>query len=404
VLLKFEITYGFQIEGVNFMDVLTRDELRALIEEHDEPCVSVFMPTHRVGTEAQQDPIRLNNLLGEVEELLVAGGLRAPEARKLLEPARQLLEDNLFWQHQSDGLAIFLSSDMFRYYRLPFDFEELVVVTDRFHIKPLLPLLSNDGRFYVLALSQNEVRLLQGTHYSIRELELEDVPGSLAEALRYDDPEKQIQFHTQTPGRRGDRGAIFHGHGVVTDDEKQDILRYFQLVDKGLHQDLLQDERTPLVLAGVEYLLPIYREATNYSHVLEEEIEGNPELLSAKELHGRAWAIVQPYFQQAQKEAVAQYEQLADTERVSKDIRRIVPAAHYGQVDTLFVAVSLQQWGTFDPDTNTIHLHAEAEPGDEDLLDSAVVQTLLHGGTVYALAPEKVPGGVPLAALFRYVP
>jgi hypothetical protein len=403
VLLKFEITYGFQIEGVDFMDLLTRGELRALIQEHDEPCVSVFMPTHRVGTETQQDPIRLNNLLGEVEERLVAGGLRAPEARKLLEPARQLLEDNLFWQHQSDGLAIFLSSDMFRYYRLPFDFEELVVVAARFHIKPLLPLLSDDGRFYVLALSQNEVRLLQGTRYSIRELELEDVPKSLAEALRYDDPEKQLQFHTQTPGERGDRGAIFHGHGVVSDDEKQDILRYFQLVDKGLHQDLFQDERTPLILAGVEYLLPLYKEATTYPYVLEEEIEGNPELLSAKELHERAWAIVRPHFQQAQKEAVAQYEQLAGTERVSKDIRRIVPAAHYGEVDTLFVAVRFQQWGTFDPDTNTIHLHGEAEPGDEDLLDSAVVQTLLHGGTVYALAPEKVPGGVPLAALFRYV-
>jgi len=47
-----------------------------------------------------------------------------------------------------------------------------VVVSDRFHLKPLLPLLTGDGRFYILALSQNQVRLLQGTRYSVRGLYL----------------------------------------------------------------------------------------------------------------------------------------------------------------------------------------------------------------------------------------
>lgn len=253
-----------------------------------------------------------------------------------------------------------------------------------------------------MAEGQNVVRLFHGTRYSVSEVELENVPESLAEAIRYDDPEKQLQFHTQTPGGRGDRGAIFHGHAVVTDDGKQDILRFFQQIDKGLQQELFQDERAPLVLAGVEYLFPIYKEANTYGYLLGEGVEGNPEALSAKELHEQAWAIAQPYFQQAQQEAVAQYKDLRDAEQASKDIREIVPAAHYGRVDTLFVAIGLQQWGTFDPATNTIHLQEEAEPGNEDVLDSAAVQTLLHGGTVYAMKPEKMPDGVPLAAIFRY--
>jgi hypothetical protein len=149
------------------MTILTRDDLRTLIRKYDGLCVSIYMPTHRVGREVQQDPIRLKNLLGKAQDRMVAGGVRAPEARELLEPAEKLLHDGLFWQRQSDGLALFVSVEMFHHYRLPFDFEELVVVTDRFHIKPLLPLLSGDGRFYVLALSQSEVRLLQGTRYSV---------------------------------------------------------------------------------------------------------------------------------------------------------------------------------------------------------------------------------------------
>lgn len=188
------------------------------------------MPTHRAGAETQQDPIRLKNLLGRAEECLLAGGLRTPEARELLKPAQKILWNGLLWQHQSDGLAMFLSPEEFSYYRLPFDFEELVVITDCFHIKSLLPLLSGDGRFYVLALSQNQVRLLQGTRYSISEVDAGSIPVSFAEALRYDDPERRLQFHTstRTPGGKGERAAIFHGHGVGTDNAEVNILRYFQ--------------------------------------------------------------------------------------------------------------------------------------------------------------------------------
>jgi len=336
---------------------------------------------------------------------VVASGVRTPEARELLEPAETLLHDGLFWQHQSDGLALFVSPEMFHHYRLPFDFEELVVVADRFHIKPLLPLLSGDGRFYVLALSQNEVRLLQGTRYSVSEVGLEDVPESLAEALRWDDPEKRLQWHTQTGARTdGKRAAIFHGHGVASaDDPKDYILRYFHQVDEGLG-DLLGGEEAPLVLAGVDYLLPIYKEANSYPHLVDEGIEGNPEEMSVEELHEHAWAIVHPLFLSAQQEAAARYRQLAGagSEQASSDLKEVVPAAYHGRVDTLFVAVGLQQWGAFDPDTNTVYLHEKAGPEGEDLLDLAAVHTLLNRGTVYAIEPEKVPDEAPLAAALRY--
>lgn len=77
-------------------------------------------------------------------------------------------------------------------------------------------------------------------------------------------------------------------------------------------------------------------------------------------------------------------------------------AAYYGRVEELFVAVGVQQWGTFNRDTNTIEIHQEAEVGDDDLLNSAAIQTILNGGTVYAVEPEKVPAEAPLAAVFRY--
>jgi hypothetical protein len=299
--------------------------------------------------------------------------------------------------------VIFLSADTSRHYRLPVGFEELLVVAERFHIKPLLPLLSGDGRFYVLAISQNEVRLLQATRYSVDEVDLEGVPTSLAVALRFDDPEKRLQFHTatRTPGSKGGRPAMFHGHGVSVNDAKTDLLRYFHKVDAGLCE-LLRGEQVPLVLAGVDYLLPLYQEANTYPHLVGEGIAGNPEDISAKELHRQAWAIVQPHFLLTQEEAAARYNQLVDTEQASSELERIVPAAYHARVDTLFVALGVERWGTFDLKSNTIRLQERTEAGADDLLDFAAVETLLNGGTVYALDQDQMPGGAPLAAVFRY--
>ncbi len=103
--------------------------------------------------------------------------------QKMLAPAILLLQDAYFWQHQSDGLAIFLSSNKIRRYRLPLNFEELMVVDDHLYIKPLLPLFTGDGQFYILALSQNKVRLLNGTRDSVSEVDIGQVGGSLAEAI-----------------------------------------------------------------------------------------------------------------------------------------------------------------------------------------------------------------------------
>ena len=104
------------------MNVLTRNNLNLLMAVHKGPCVSVFMPMHRSGPETQQDPIRFKNLIREAEERLITRGIPAPEARELLESAQKLLQGDLFHQHQSDGLAMFLSPEVFRYLHAPVRF------------------------------------------------------------------------------------------------------------------------------------------------------------------------------------------------------------------------------------------------------------------------------------------
>lgn len=187
-------------------NLLTRSELEQLMRHTNDVCVSLFMPTNQVRPEKQQeDRIRLKNLLQQAKTQIMAFApdLRTPSVEQLLEPAARLIENGRFWQYQSDGLAVFLSNTdepahQAHIYRLPLTFETQVVVANRFIVKPLLPLFTGNGRFYILALSQNHVRLLQGTRDSIGEVEVPGLPANMAEALWLDDPEKQLQWHTTT--------------------------------------------------------------------------------------------------------------------------------------------------------------------------------------------------------------
>jgi hypothetical protein len=388
------------------MDIMTRAELEQLMNKEQQWCVSIYMPTHRAGREAQQDPIRLKNLLGEADKRLSDKGVGRRDIQKMLEPASKLLQDSYFWQHQSDGLAIFISPNRVRRYRLPLNFAELIDVTDHFHIKPLLPLFTGDGQFYILALSQNVVRLLNCTRDSVSEVDIGQVGGSLAEAIPSVNHQMSLQLHTSgsTGGVSGSGSVTFHGQAGGSDESaKNELLRYFRLVSDDL-TEFLKGDQVPLVLVGVDYLLPIYKEANTYPNLIDTVIKGNPDLLRADELHKNAWEIIRPLFQAAQEEAVAHYQQLAGqaSERVTDTLEKIVPAASDGRVETLFVAAGVQQWGVIDPVTSEIEIHDQIESGDESLLDLAVVQTYLKGGIVYAVEPEIVPGGTSAAAVLRY--
>jgi hypothetical protein len=386
------------------MNILSRTELGALFGKNVPPCVSVYMPTHKTGQQTRQNPIRLKNLLGKAEDLLTGNGMRRPEAKQLLEPAERLVGDASFWARQGDGLALFRSQDQFRYYRMGASFEELVVVAENFHIKPLIPIFASDGPFYVLAISQEQIRLLNCTRRSVREVELKDAPKSFAEWMKYTDMEKSSQLHGGNTGHRGKQGAVFHGHGSSATDEalkKKYVSDYLNHVDKGVRKTL-GAERAPLVLAGVDFLCALYRENSQYPTLMEEGISGNPDLKSSDDLHKLAWDIVQSHFQKDQDIALAKYRQLVGTNRVSLETREIIPAAAAGRIESLFVATGNHQWGRYDTASAQVTLHEKEEPGDEDLLDTAAIHTLVNSGIVHAMEMSRMPYACAMAAVYRY--
>jgi len=365
------------------MNLLSGRELKRLMEKKEGLCVSIYMPTHRIGAETQQNQIRFKNLLRKTGEELIQSELRPQEVKEFLKPVQELLADVPFWQNQSDGLAVFISPFSFNFFQFPVQFEELVIVAERFHIKPLIPVVGGDIEFYVIAISQKNVRLLKCSRYMANEVNIEGIPNNLVEALNLDDFEKRLQLHT---------GA---------EDTKAKILQYFQQVDKGLHE-YFRNKKAPLIFAGVDYLFPIYREANTYLHLVEKLIPGNPEGLSIEDLHNQAWSIAKSFFEKEKSDAVEQYRQCFGTGLASTAIKEIAQSSYNGRVGILFVPAGLQQWGTFNHETNEVILEDKATLGNEDLLDFAAIHTLSNGGTVYAVDSKELPDNASIAAVFRY--
>lgn len=387
------------------MDLPSKEDFEALMGEHEGPCVSIYLSTFHAGTDLAQNPIRFRNLLRIAEEQLEAKGVRPTEARAMLKPATEVLHDALIWERFEEGLAVFISEGFSSIRRLPFPFPEMVVVNKRFHIKPMLPLLNTGGRFHVLALSLSQVRLLECTPFEFRTVELEGMPTCIDDTVQYDALERSMQFHTSGNAVRGRNPVMYHGQGGGADEtrHKNDILRYVQEVDKGL-QHQLHGDPAPMVFAGVNYLHAIYVEATARRNLIDKPILGNPETMSNEELHDKAWPLARPMFRGAQSRAQTQIEQLRGTDRVTHDIRTIVPAAIDGRIESLFVALDKHITGSFDAASGQFTTGAvEKNGGAEDLLDYAAAQTILHGGNAYALSSDEIPDKSPCAAILRYV-
>jgi hypothetical protein len=389
------------------METLALDQIKGLAEQTQSPSISIFLPTHRAGEDTQQDPIRFKTLLREAELRLLDKGMGPREVSALLQPARALLDEAYFWQHQREGLAVFMAPDDFHYYHLPFRVEELLVIARSYYATPVLPLFTNNGHYYILAISQNEVRLFEGTRYSVGQIDLPDgTPESLDEALKSDDPEKQLQFHSGTSqgtSQGGVRSSMFHGQGPGDEEQEDRIERYLNLVDAAL-KEIFREKQEPLILAGVDYLLPIYHKVSEYANIMKEGITGSHEHLRPEELQEQAWPIVEPYFRQEMETVVEQYRQLAATDKATDSIEEIVTAAFYGRVDKLLLVVDTQVWGIFNPDTGNVVHYQEAQSKEDDLalLDFAAMQTLQKDGNVYALSQMEMPTNSPIAAVLRY--
>lgn len=390
------------------MPILTKDQFEDLAKFDSNPCVSIFIPTVRAGKDVleEKDRINLKSQWKKAAEELKKMGHPQEKIDKIGKPVSDLIDDRDFWRHQSDGLALFLADGYSKQYTLPVNFETFTYVADHFYLKPLVPMFNGDGRFYLLHLQLDEVKLYEATQYTIGEVKIDDLtPDRMEDRVGYDFEEKNRKHKTQrnSIGASAEGTSTQHGYEPAGRDRKNEILRFFRAVDKGIYE-ILHNESVPLIVACQDAYFPIYQEASRYKNLYPKPVPGNPEADhdSIFSLHAAALDTLDPYFQKERDDKMKEFNDF-NPNRTSTRVTEIIPAIFEGKVDTLFLQNREDVWGDYNENMASVEVHDERRNGSLSLMNLAAVKVIQQNGRVYLVEKEFMPNkSSKMNAVYRY--
>jgi hypothetical protein len=377
-------------------ELLSGDLIR-LKHEAGGPRLSLFLPLSPGSPRSTKTRIRAKNLLAGAGHALRSDGLPSAEVTDLLGRVRRALQQARPSNENHLGLAVFADADHVHTYHVPLRPRELAVVGDRFTITPLLPAINAQGRFFLLTLTQDEVRLFKGTALALEPVAVDGL--ELAAWTTMPRPRApQVHAFLADRGGQGTR-AVFHGVGRDGDERKTRTLQHFRGTDRALRQ-VLSGDQAPLVLAGVRHLQALYRAVNTHPRLLEHGIDGNPERMNREELHRHAWALVEREMRRGASTAIERYHALRGTGRTVGNLEDVLRVAIEGQVETLLVDESACTWGSRSDGRSVLRLGSPPMVGER--LESAVVTTLSRDGAVFVVPDLEMPEPSPAAAILRY--
>ena len=379
--------------------MLTTQTLRDLAHVPAGACLSLYFKARPPGTTGRAMRLELDAALERGRGLL-AERAGARVAERIVAPLVARAAELSAPEHPG-AFAAFAREGLEADFRVPGIEEDLIVVADSFHVRPLLRWLQFNRRYFLLSLSQHHARLVRGTAEGLSPADVPGLPATLEQALKLDKRDAFVFSHASAAGRAG-RSPIFHGHGADGGPTEEDLLHYFRAVDRAVW-NVLREERAALVLAAPTEQHALYRLANRYPYLLGRGIDGNYQRAPLAELHERAWPLVAESAAAHESELVETFGQESARGRASAELSTIARHSVEGRVRTLFLADGVRLAGRLDRRTGDVALaDGAAARTTDDLLDDVAEAVLLRSGDVLGLARERMPGKSEIAALLRW--
>lgn len=368
-----------------YLDIPTTDDLIDLAGRRGLVSVSLYLPTTPLSQQANADRIALKNMGRDVTAQLVAAGTDTRHVAAIAEQIDDLIDDDDFWRFQAHSLALFVTPENLRSFRLPNRLQPLVMVADRFHLKSLLRSVTFCHAAYVLALAEGSVRLIEvPADLPPSLVKVEGLPSDAASAVG------EATLNDRSPS-----GRIQGSEG-----KKVRLRQFARKVDAAL-RGLLAGGDIPLILVATPTLGAIYRSVDTYPHLLRQGIDRSPERITEAELAQAARAILDDLHRAEVAAWADLFQQRSIQGRTTTDIAQAARAATFGAVESMMVDIDQPKHGTVD-DEGRIALALEGSAATYSIIDEIVTRAMLSGGKVLAVRQADIPGGQPLAVILRY--
>ncbi len=160
-----------------------------MITDKDGPLISLYQPTHKASPDNKQNAIVFKNLIRDIEKSLEALDY-FDAADTIMKPLLALKDDKEFWNHSSEGIAVFATEKRCIVYRLDSPVKELALVAKTFHIVPLLKAFQSNEHYLLLGLSKENFSLFKGNKKGFSPIEIDkEFPRTLHEVLGFEKTE-----------------------------------------------------------------------------------------------------------------------------------------------------------------------------------------------------------------------
>ena len=176
------------------------------------------------------------------------------------------------------------------------------------------------------------------------------------------------------------KGVLF---GTNTDRERHEeyLRHFFKEIDKGVHHILL-GQTAPLILAGVEDEVAVYRHVNSYPRLMEQAVLGSPDAFQPNELHDRAMEIAREIPPPPLQKALDRLKEVFGTKVALSNMDKIVQRVDEGRVADLLLG--------------------EDSGPKADLLNLAALKTLQHRGQAFTVKKSMLPPETEAVAILRY--
>lgn len=353
------------------MQTIDLNLLKELTAMKGQPCISLYMKTHRQHPESAVDPIAFKKLYRKTETYIEEHDLA--EHKPLLAPLEKLIDDKSFWDNGDNGLAIFCSAQETKILRLPRDVEEISCVANAFCVKPLFSFYNENQPYYLLALGMDSVKLYQGDKYHLEEIDIEDkVPLSMKEALG--DELTDNHQHASVV-----QGTGLHGYMEKSQEEEIDLDRFFRRVLDAVQEHVNVSREKPLYVATLPEHQNDFQRLNKGQFVLPVNLGTNPHALSRDELLQKVQQVLSDNFDE-QKNTLLERAQLAVQENLSStELSDVVRDALDGKIEVLFIENDRSVKGSIDADNREIQ---EARVLGTDVINELSCLVFEQGGRV----------------------
>ncbi|HYG38602.1 MAG TPA: hypothetical protein VD908_08290 [Cytophagales bacterium] len=376
-----------------------KQKLIKLNSQTNYPSVTILFPVNQGefgnGNSSQK---LIKDLLREVNQKLSESSYRQE-----VEAVKQKLDtiaDNIRFEADTKGVAVFISSDHYEIVPLPFTIESRALVGYGFHVRDLVFAMNSLEEYMVLHISEKRVLTLRGSGEQLSEIKIPDMPESIFEMGTYSDDVRYTDQHVSVSGN-----SNFVAQGEQ-DDTLSKLTNYINKIDNALAKYLGQ-ENIRFVLLGVERNHGYFKKLSKNLDKQLTGIYGNYDHYSHRAIAELVWPEVHKKIAEEKEGYLRQLDEAVGRKQSISGISQAWQAAAEGRVKTLIVEKEYQCPAILSDDGFRIDLRvdgAEVTPDKlkEDAVDDLIELVLSKGGDIVFVENGKLETHQHLAAITRY--